>query len=129
MGAGEERLKQWCVDQPEIAPAFLGEVVRVVEQRDGDHWGISGFAMWLLEHLPSDRWALVLREAYRVLRPGGSVALTETDYTTFKVLPESADWEYLAAAQHDYFEAHGYELIKKYESFDTVNRYFKRKDP
>jgi hypothetical protein len=26
-----------------------------------------------------------------------------------------------------YFERHGYEPIEKYDSFDTVNRYFKRK--
>jgi hypothetical protein len=42
-----------------------------------------------------------------VLRPGGSIAVTETDYEAFKVLPTSPDWEYLERAQYAFFAKHG----------------------
>ena len=61
--------------------------------------------MWLLEHgkqpLP------ILHAAHRVLRSGGTICLTETDYTTFKVQPGSPDWDELERAQYDYFATHG----------------------
>jgi len=63
------------------------------------------FLMWFIEHVPDPM--PFLREAHRVLRLGGSIAITETDYTTFQVTPLSADWDYLAAAQHDYYARHG----------------------
>jgi SAM-dependent methyltransferase len=63
------------------------------------------YIMWLIEHLPDSM--PMLREARRVLRPGGTVTATETDYTTFKVLPNSVDWDYLAAAQFKYFQRYG----------------------
>ncbi len=51
------------------------------------------YAMWFLEHLPSS--LKVLQEAKRVLKPGGTITLTETDYRTILVTPESSDYRYL----------------------------------
>jgi ubiquinone/menaquinone biosynthesis C-methylase UbiE len=63
------------------------------------------FLMWFVEHLHDS--LPILREARRVLRHGGTIALTETDYTTFKVTPLSPDWDQLEAAQYDFFARHG----------------------
>jgi SAM-dependent methyltransferase len=63
------------------------------------------YIMWLLEHLHDS--APVLREAHRVLRGGGDIAVTETDYTTFKLWPPSSDWDYLEATQLGFFQRHG----------------------
>ena len=63
------------------------------------------YVMWVLEHLRDS--GPLLREALRVLRPGGRIAVTETDYTTFGVWPPSDDWRELARAQHDTFAQHG----------------------
>lgn len=67
------------------------------------------FIMWLLEHLKDP--VPVLSEANRVLRPGGTISLTETDYTTFKVLPSSSNWDYLESAQHEFFTRHGNPVV------------------
>lgn len=61
--------------------------------------------MWLIEHV-NDSTA-ILHEARRVLRSGGTIAVTETDYTTFKVTPPSADWDYLEKAQYDFYARFG----------------------
>jgi ubiquinone/menaquinone biosynthesis C-methylase UbiE len=63
------------------------------------------YIMWLLEHL-KDATA-ILRESHRVLRCGGTITITETDYTSFKVTPFSADWDYLEKAQYEFFARHG----------------------
>jgi ubiquinone/menaquinone biosynthesis C-methylase UbiE len=51
------------------------------------------YAIWFLEHLPNP--LQVLQEAKRVLKPGGTITVTETDYRTMLVTPESADYRYL----------------------------------
>jgi ubiquinone/menaquinone biosynthesis C-methylase UbiE len=63
------------------------------------------YIMWLLEHLKDS--TAILREAHRVLRRQGTITLTETDYTSFKVTPPSADWDYLENAQFEFFARHG----------------------
>ena len=65
--------------------------------------------MWILEHV-SDPVAL-LREAHRVMKPGADVVLHETDYTTFRVHPESPDFDALVQAQYDYFVQHGHPYV------------------
>ncbi len=63
------------------------------------------FAMWFLEHLADP--GPVLDEARRVLRPGGTIALTETDYDALLVHPASPDLDALARAQREHFARHG----------------------
>jgi ubiquinone/menaquinone biosynthesis C-methylase UbiE len=72
-------------------------------------WGDGTFdhvyVIWLLEHVLDPR--PILSEARRVLRPGGTITVTETDYASFHVHPNSADYEYLRQAQHDLFARNG----------------------
>jgi ubiquinone/menaquinone biosynthesis C-methylase UbiE len=63
------------------------------------------FSMWFLEHLADPR--PVLREALRVLAPGGTITCIETDYATFNVWPRSRDWEEVERAQYEHFRRHG----------------------
>ena len=51
------------------------------------------YAIWFLEHLTNP--LSVLKEARRVLKPEGTITITETDYRTIVVTPESADYRYL----------------------------------
>ena len=51
------------------------------------------YAIWFLEHLANP--LPVLKEARRVLKPRGTITITETDYRTIIVTPESADYRYL----------------------------------
>lgn len=63
------------------------------------------FTMWFFEHLRGSM--PVMREALRVLRPGGTITSIETDYATFKVWPQNPDWDVLERAQHEHFRRHG----------------------
>ena len=54
--------------------------------------------MWLLEHLTEDDAIAVLREAERVLVPGGTITAIEADYATVKFGPPSPPLESLRSA-------------------------------
>lgn len=62
------------------------------------------FFMWMLEHLRDQQ--PVLAEALRVLRPGGRVVITETDYN-FVTYPENADFIELMRAWRTHFARGG----------------------
>lgn len=63
------------------------------------------YIMWVIEHMKDS--TPLLREAHRVLRPGGTITVTEVDYTAFKVLPPSDAWDYLESAQYEFYARHG----------------------
>ncbi len=67
------------------------------------------YIMWLLEHLVEP--LPVLLEAQRVLKVGGTITLTETDYTSHVVYPLSEDYDYLAQAQCQLFYQNGNPLV------------------
>lgn len=87
--------------QIDYAKNYLSSLNLDVDLRVGDAtslpWQDSCFdrlyAMWFLEHLPNP--LQVLQEARRVLKPGGTITVTETDYRTILVTPESLEYRYL----------------------------------
>jgi ubiquinone/menaquinone biosynthesis C-methylase UbiE len=88
--------------QIDYAQSHLADLdLKAAELRVGDAtklpWRDDSFdhiyAIWFLEHLPNP--LQVLQEAKRVLKPGGTITITETDYRTMLVTPESADYRYL----------------------------------
>ncbi|MEN9565588.1 MAG: hypothetical protein RLZZ69_784 [Cyanobacteriota bacterium] len=68
----------------------VGDVTKLPWQ---DNYFDHIYAIWFLEHLPNPLQAL--QAVKRVLKPGGTITVTETDYRTILVTPESADYCYL----------------------------------
>ncbi|RLS70024.1 MAG: class I SAM-dependent methyltransferase, partial [Planctomycetota bacterium] len=54
------------------------------------------YLMWFVEHVQGIE--PILREIRRVLKPGGTITINETEYESYHVWPENADWEYLEEA-------------------------------
>ena len=67
------------------------------------------YMMWFLEHVADAR--PFLAEARRVLAPGGTLTINETDYSMFHVWPPDADLDYLGAAQRALFAGNGNPVI------------------
>ena len=67
------------------------------------------YMMWFLEHVGDPR--PFLAEARRVLRPGGTITINETDYSMLHVWPPSDDIEHLAAAQRALFQGAGNPMV------------------
>jgi SAM-dependent methyltransferase len=63
------------------------------------------YMMWFLEHVPDPR--PFLAEARRVLRPGGTITINETDYDLARAFPEHEDIAHLIAAERALFARNG----------------------
>lgn len=100
--------------QVEYARRYLGQAgLGESDLREGDAselpWEDNTFdrvfMMWILEHVENPE--MVLREALRVLKPGGTISCIEADYRSFLEYPRSEDYAYLRRAQHDLFARKG----------------------
>lgn len=67
------------------------------------------YIMWVLEHVKDHKG--ILSEAKRVLSAEGSLAVTETDYTTLQPYPDSKDYKYLKTTFCDLFNVNGNAIV------------------
>jgi ubiquinone/menaquinone biosynthesis C-methylase UbiE len=63
------------------------------------------FMIWIVEHFLDNK--LLFGEAHRVLKPGGKISVTETDYTTIAIYPHNKDFDYLMEKFIEYFNLFG----------------------
>jgi len=70
-----------------------------------DHSFDHAYMMWFIEHVRKP--LEILREVRRVLKPGGTITMNETEYSAYHVLPKSDDWDHLEQAMHLHFDSHG----------------------
>jgi len=104
-------------EQIEYAREYLAGRGLAADLRHGDAgslpWADGSldhvYMMWFLEHVGEPR--RFLAEARRVLAPGGTITINETDYSMFHVWPPDADLDYLGAAQRAVFAGHGNPVI------------------
>lgn len=108
----------------DIAPEQIGYAVTYLaglrleaDLREGDAralpWPDRSFdhvyMMWFLEHVADPR--PFLAEARRVLAPGGTITINETDYSMFHAWPSDPELEYLAAGQRAVFASDGNPVV------------------
>ncbi len=83
----------------------VGDVCKLPWPEDTFH---HVFMMWFLDHVSEGQGRQALAEARRVLRPGGTITLTEAENESFySVHPDHEDWAYLVQAQYDHFARFG----------------------
>lgn len=91
------------------AQQYLDQLALDSDLREGDAyvlpWGENTFdfalTVWLLEHVPDT--AGIVQEIWRVLKPGGKVCLTETDYQSLVIYPPHPDFDYFQQALCELF--------------------------
>ena len=105
MGTAFPGLKLSGIDlepkQINYATAHLKQLGLAAELKIGDAgslpWSDNSFnhvyMIWFLEHLCNPLG--IIQEAFRVLKPGGTITISETDYRTIVISPESEDYRYL----------------------------------